>query len=593
MTRATPWTPEELRLLGRYVRAYEKGKYDNMMQAAREYSRELDDLRKRHPSWVWLRCRRSAEAARQQLKSMTSVRTHATQPHWTEPEMAVIRRFARALRNGQYPHLRAAARACLPELDTLRLNSPPGRRALKARTLQAVRYRLQTQEPILGRLTSWGRWTGPEEEVIDHYARNLLAGRYPDAPRAAVPCRQELLRRAKARPHEFGRRTRAAVQHRVCVRAAELGRVAHREHWTEAERRVLDGYVRALMRGRFRSVDEAVRVYQQDQQRLRRLHPKARWLAPRRSPGGLHIAIVKRARQLGRARHAKTWLPGETRLIERFAWRVVKGRLPDAAAAAREYSRHVEELRRRYPDELWLRWRRSPRVVRMKIWKRARELGRPQIYFSWTASELVLLRKHARMLVDGEFRNAQDAARTCRAAMEKLDIPQDRPVRRTLIAVHGEVMSQARAMGPQWRSSRWTAQERAILDRHMRDYLAGRFPSLRDTARSVWREFEVQYRRVQHRKPWRERAPLCRNVKMILDKLRRDTLRLGRRPHGRLTPDEERISRKWADRFHASDGSLSRRAAALRMMFELRRHGYARTRERCESRLRIRAEPGS
>ena len=95
-------------------------------------------------------------------------------------------------------------------------------------------------------------------------------------------------------------------------------------------------------------------------------------------------------------------------------------------------------------------------------------------------------------------------------------------------------MSQARKLGPQWRSSRWTAQERAILDRHMRDYLAGRFPSFRIRPARSGGEFEVQYRRVQHRKPWRERAPLCRNVKMILDKLRRDTLRLGRRPHGRF-----------------------------------------------------------
>ena|GEM_PF-1674892 len=246
--RSVPdWTPTEERVVERYARAVLKKEYGDAVLAVEPCRAEL--ARAAKGARTALRTRRSVHhrLVAWAIK-LGRVRLHVS---WTPREEAVLDRFVRAVAGGRIPTARGAGRACAEALHRLHLRYPaefagkPNRSEVGAHNMiwrRLVKLRSRWYN---------SRWTPSELELVDRYARLLIAHRLPHIRAASRACREAInrmhARQAKRRgvEHPGEVRTLAGVFNQVFYRVKELApyQVPWRR-WTVEEQRIAAGWRR-------------------------------------------------------------------------------------------------------------------------------------------------------------------------------------------------------------------------------------------------------------------------------------------------------------------------------------------------------------
>jgi hypothetical protein len=354
----------------------------------------------------------------------------------------------------------------------------------------------------------------------------------------------------------------------------------------------VDGYARALKRGRFRTLAEAVREYLRDIDALRKRYPDARWLRFRRSPAAVATRLAARAHRLG-IRFSSLWTPEENRLAGRYALRVVQGEIPNPSQAAHRLAAELERLRARYPRLPWLQTRRTWRSYFDQIWRKARELGRPYVVLPWSPPERLVLQSYARRLVQGKLPSARQAAVGALREIERLHRRNPRArwakVHRTVKTTGQMITREAHTLRQVWLLAHWTPAEEKLLDRYARAFAEGRFRRVDDAGRRCWVELERRHRRRLQRNPRLTPTPQPRSLDSTCRMLRRHVFRLiGRRRGKPWTTPEAKLALKWAARYPAyrnvRDGAALRRVLSG-LQEDLRKHGFIRDAAMCRNRL--------
>lgn len=428
--------------------------------------------------------------------------------------------------------------------------------------------------------------------IVARFSRAIVRGKYPSVKAAAPDLHRELLFYHQNNDPERRRhapRTPLGAFARLLEYSRRHGRsVVRHVKWSSPEKRVLDAYARALLRGKYRNATEATRVCMRDLQVLRRRYPKARWLASVRTQGSILGRLLDRANRLGRRPRSIPWTRQGLRMIDAYARRVAGGEF-NAQEAARTLLRERERLHEKYPQLAWLLVRRSIRAVHCKIWRRAQEFGRPFLELKWAGPELALLERFARGVVTGQYSSAAAAARPALTEIEALHArrPDARwaRMRRSLVGTKGKVIQLAHSLTEVWQHARRTKGEKAVLERYARAFIQGHYRSVAQAAQACSEELARRHARNQRRRG-RLRTPAPRSLYSTLTYLRLRTEELGR-PRGQenWSSDELRTAREWSERYLKERPALTRQAAARRMSRELVRRGFRRTLTACAGKI--------
>jgi len=268
--------------------------------------------------------------------------------------------YVKQVVKGRIASAARAAREYLAERERLRRRRTPTPWPSIQRTEQGVRNAILKLARQLGwnpgPRSEW--WTKPEASLLDRYAGALAEGRYPSA-RAAVP----LLQRELAELHGPGKggpkaRGYDGVMHKLLARSRELGRHALKlVDFAPEEERVIDAYAGAFQKGRYPSVQAAVRACRQEFARLRRRRPRPGWLAVSRSFNSIATRLLEVVHERGVGPLRPRVSRPEQDKIDGYVRRVLAGEL-SYNAAAREYLNEVSRLRERHPDLEWVQYRR-------------------------------------------------------------------------------------------------------------------------------------------------------------------------------------------------------------------------------------------
>ncbi len=252
----------------------------------------------------------------------------AREPNWSSREDAVVKRFAGALRRGEFRSLLATARACRRELERARRRWRGTASATSKRSFGAIQFRIRmvTREGYAE--LPFRRRQPDEVRVVRRYVRAYVAGRYPSMRVAAVACARELTRSAR-RPRPF-----YGVYWMLHSTAHAMGVPKLKDEWTPAENRVLNRYLRRLFEGRYRSSHEAARDCH-------------RAMGGSRTYKAVRFAILTRATSSALPRWRGRFRSSEQRLVERYALKVHRGLLPDWLTAARQCSAGMQRLSQR------------------------------------------------------------------------------------------------------------------------------------------------------------------------------------------------------------------------------------------------------
>jgi len=450
----------------------------------------------------------------------------------------------------------------------------------------------QERSRTLGRGSARRPWTAGELRIVARFSRAIVRGKYPSVKAAAPDLHRELLFYHQNNDPERGRyapRTPSGAFARLLEYSRRHGRAVVRHvRWSSPEKRVLDAYARALLRGRYRNATEATRDCMRDLQALRRRYPKARWLAAGRTQGSILGRLLDRANRLGRRLKSIRWTRQELRMIDAYARRVAGGEF-NAMEAARTLLRERERLHERYPQLAWLIVRRSIRTAHCKIWRRAQEFGRPFLELKWAGPELAVLERFARGVVTGQYPSAADAARVALTEIEALHArrPDARwaRMRRTFFGTKGKVVQLAHTLAEVWQHARRTPGEKAVLERYAQAFIQGHFRSVSQAAQACHKELARRHARNQRRRG-RLKTPAPRSFRSDLTYLKLRTGELGR-PRGQenWSSDELRIAREWSERYLKERPALTRQAAARGMGRELVMRGFRRTLAACAGRI--------
>ena len=373
------------------------------------------------------------------------------------------------------------------------------------------------------------------------------------------------------------------------------------KRWSPQEKRVLDTYVLAFARGKYRNLTEAVQDYQRNIAGLRRRYPHAVWLEPRRTPYAVRRAIQKRKSVLRLPSARPLWSAEENRILNRYAWKVAHTGNYTDGKAARDYLEHVTRLRRQHPTWTWLRQRRTVAATAEKIRQRSHELGRPYLNVAFSPREDEIFTRYARDVLAGRYRGVKQAAD--KARVEILRLHRQNPnarwaqARRSHTAVWLRIARLARRMGRSRPDSPWDPDEDRVVERYARAVARGRYEA-KQVAGQCSRELERRRSSGASRKqqvPWAiAHRTLSAVTRRILLKAHALGWNTGRKS---LAPEETAIVMRWARTYAASRWQKSvgtGRAAVQAAVAELARHGYRRTETACQERLQkvLRARRG-
>lgn len=450
------WTAEELKVLDRFAARVARGDFPHAEAAVADCLRTLTRAGqpRRHPdSQVGDKLRRRARA----LGRAAGV------VYWRPLEDRLLQRFAKAVIRGRYPHAAAALPGCRQALERI------GRAG--NRTDEAVVQRLRAHLVTLGRPRIRQRWTPSEIRTVDRFARRIVCGRYRSVQAAVPGCRTTLIRLE-------GPITRSveAVFRKLLERSAALGRVVVDMRFSPAEKRVLDQFADAVVRGEYSGAAAALADCREA---LRRARPSVqRHVVP------LAITLRRRIRALGRVLTHDPWTTQEVRIVTRFARLVVRGRYDGAPQVATDCKAALDQSRRRHQGRTPRPPSRSLAKVTGRLWGKLAELGQPRSRGRRTEAEQKVIDRYARAVVEHRYDNVAHAVPDCLRALNRVarrvsgvtDV-------RSQESVHEAVYKRAREIAHRQLPHRlWTGEERKLTAKWVKKYDRHRRGKLRSNA---------------------------------------------------------------------------------------------------------------
>ena len=228
--------------------------------------------------------------------------------------------------------------------------------------------------------------------------------------------------------------------------------------WSETEDRVVSRFARAIVRGRYPHVKQALPDCR------RELAPIAPGL--QRTDVAIAWRLLCRAYDFGLPRWMHFWTDQERRLLEPHALALARGEYPDAPTAARLVNRAFKQagLAVRHPDE----------SVRDEILVRARALGRAPCSGCFSPVEDRVIDRFSRALVRNEYRHGAAAVADCHRALARAGITR----RRKDAAIANRINDGARALGRVSKFAPWSASGARIIDRFARALVSDSYPSI-------------------------------------------------------------------------------------------------------------------
>jgi hypothetical protein len=340
--------------------------------------------------------------------------------NWTQPELEVIDRYARALAAGKYRSAGQAAPTCQRELDDLLRLNP----ALPRRSLVSIKRFMSAQCKALGLGYALSFWTKDELLLAKRYARQFLAGRFPSMREAARACLRKLT-------DELGtKRTLEGTCWHMGLAVRALGVPARDERWTRPDLKVLDRHLRMLRCDRAWTVTDMAAECS-------------------RAVGGRHSPVAIRGRvepilsEMGLPRYHGFSEPFEQELIERYALSVTTDD-PEAWHAAGEACHQEPEVEyarraRSAPGGASADYGRTPERTCRELRRVAARLGlrTSRDQRRWTEAEDRICETWRRWY-QGHRANRRTSALSV-ASQGLLDELTDRGFRRTLHACHSRL----------------------------------------------------------------------------------------------------------------------------------------------------------
>jgi hypothetical protein len=385
-----PLSPDELRVIGRFVQAVADGRYDAIAKAARACLQELE------------RIRPGSAPARSYLtvyshlfSGARSARRGSLNSFWTPAEQAVVDRSVKALVLGRFRTAQEAADACHGEF-TRRWQRRPATSPVVPRTRQAIFMRILKGAQAAGYTSIRERWTPAEVRVLNRHVEALVRGRFSGAGAAAASCHAEMNRLLPRPPA----RTRLAVRDRLERRARRLGWKWNTTRWQPQVRRLLETYARKTAQDRNTSLKAMVRachkriscVYDS----FRAGHPSARDGYVRPTFSAVKSFLERRAGELGR-HFSENWRPDEEAVVDRYARALLDGEYENGDVAALACRMELADIRRRWRKADPRRYNRTRERSYLAVHERICELAhahkRRWPKTAWTAEETRVLRR--------------------------------------------------------------------------------------------------------------------------------------------------------------------------------------------------------
>ena len=381
-------------------------------------------------------------------------------PSWSSEENRVLDACVQGVLAGQFDSVAAAAGGCV---DRLRRARPGPTR----RSWWAVRSALKRRLRAAGFAGLVAKWTPEEDRVVQRYARALLRQRFRTVDEASRACAGELERLRKEQPggNRGAPRTSRMVWNRLYRFAKADGWTRPTTRQTAAALKVYDRYADRFVAGDFRSMRAAARACSEFLRSRSRTSPGV-------APMGLtHLCeyLTRRARESGLPRWWSRWSADEMKVINRYVAAIQRKEYSRMYAAGADCYRELERLRRSGPARRWTALPRSEKAVTACICRRLRVLHVVTCRSAWTQEESGLLRRYARALAQGHYRDATKAATACRA--ELLARCQDQARRyapRALKSVLARLAPLARKLGWPGACGRLHPQEERLLGRFVR-----------------------------------------------------------------------------------------------------------------------------
>ena len=228
--------------------------------------------------------------------------------------------------------------------------------------------------------------------------------------------------------------------------------------WSEAEDRVLSRFARAIVRGRYPHVKQALPDCRRE---LAHVTPGLR-----RTDDAIAWKLLCRAYDFGLPRRMRFWTDQERRLLERHASALACGECPKSSAAVREIKRAFERagLGVRHPDS----------AIRDLVNVRSRALGRPRYSVAFSPGEDRVIDRFSRALARNEYPHGTAAVADCRRALARAGITR----RRKDAAIANRINDGARALGRVSKFAPWSASGARIIDRFARALVSDSYPSI-------------------------------------------------------------------------------------------------------------------
>ncbi|MFO7675016.1 MAG: hypothetical protein R6X12_01665 [bacterium] len=291
---------------------------------------------------------------------------------------------------------------------------------------------------------------------------------------------------------------------------------------------MLERYVQQVLSGRFDSAREAAsRCY-------RELKRRPGFI---RTEHAVHKRLYARLREAGRRGH-RPWTAAEERVMDRCAREFAAGRYESVLSVARVCLERFERL----PESA--RPPGGPRNIEVVDHAIARRTAGSRHHghrTRWSPEETSVAERFAQGLLDGRFRNSEEAATACARELARLNRQQPgalAPARpRTLKAVSERLWRLAHAAGrPAWRT-RYKDWEQAIIDDYVQALVQGRYRDPIVAARDCRHDLDRRRSRCRG-----QSIPPARDLKSLRDQLSQRAGGLGWSWRARLwLPGEKRI----------------------------------------------------
>ena len=264
----------------------------------------------------------------------------------------------------------------------------------------------------------------------------------------------------------------------VAADAGEYAKLPKRDqrvvpYWTPAEMAIVERFARDVLSKKYRNAVLAVEPCRAALGRAKRVTPPA--LRTRQS---VHRKLIQAAIELGRVKSRVRWKPEEKAVLDRFARAVAAGRILTARGAGKACAEALRRLHRRYPEKFAGAPDRKEAGIQGELWPRVARLCFRWHNSQWSAAELALVDRHARLLIAHRYPHVRAASRACCEAVNRLHARlarryggrRTRTVR-TLPGVFDQVLTRAKELAPfQIPHRRWVAEEHRIAARWTRRY---------------------------------------------------------------------------------------------------------------------------